>query len=380
MRNPFGSCAALITGALLLALPLFVSCSDSSKITSGLPSYPQRETTSSFSSVPSSTAAAVSAAASAVSSSSALATKIPATSSVPITSSAPPTTPCPVTFPPCSENHSQTVFLNQEERERLDELLGSYSGSVSLYYLSPLNNEWYAYGSDVPYYAASLVKAPYAYYLLQLADRGECDLEQMLELKEQWKQSGTGVLKNEPAGNLYSVRELIEYMLTVSDNTAFKILREEYSLWNYNKFCRKELQIQSVTYEDVTATDMAKAMAAIYTYIETGSENALLLRDGMARAVFPLIKAPKADLLIHKHGWADPAFHDMAIVYQEHPYVLILMSDHCDGTKEDVKMFSDLSRTVKTMHDTWELLPPASPPSSSCVLPSSAPNASFGTP
>lgn len=262
-------------------------------------------------------------------------------------------------YPPCSEDHSRTTFINAFERFQLWKLLSSYEGSVSVYYYSPLTGESYSYGDpNTAYYAASLVKVPYAYYLLQLAERGECDPEQVLELKESWKQSGTGILKEHEAGSQYTVRELITYMITISDNTAFKILRETYSLWDYNKFCRKELGVTNVTYEYITLSDMAKILQTVYEYIDGQSENALFLRDLMAQAVSPLIKAPDADLLIHKHGWADPAFHDMAIVYQDHPYLLILLSDHCEGTREDVKMFSTISRTIKSMQDSLDQDPP----------------------
>ena len=298
---------------------------------------------------------------------------VSATTTAPVTSSAAPTSTVPISTPPATtRNYTGTVFLNAEERIALDELLASYEGQVSLYYYAPQNGESYTFQPELPYYAASLVKAPYALYLLRLADEGKCDLEQELELLDKWKQTGTGTLKNEPEGTLYTVRELIEYMITISDNTAFKILREEYSLWSYNKFCRNELDVHSITYEDVSAEDMTKCMKAIYEYIETGSENALFLKDLMSRAVSPLIKAPGAELLIHKHGWANPAFNDMAIVYQEQPYLLVLLSDHCDGTREDVKMFSDISKTLKRFHDQWEEYPPAA----SSALPSSSPPSS----
>ncbi len=355
MKRPFLVLTAALWGLVILIL--FCACqtdpSTQADATASLPPLSRPASSSS------------SAASSRPPESSALPSSAPAA-----TTAVPTTTAPPSTVPPSTRDLSGTVFLNEEERLALDTLLASYPGQLSLSYLSLENGESYVYRDDVLYYAASLVKAPYALYLLRLADSGACDLDQELVLLDKWKQEGTGTLKNEPEGSLYTVKDLIRLMITISDNTAFKVLREEYPLWEYNQFCRKELDVHNTTYQDITAEDMTKCMAAIYSYIETGSENALFLRDLMSQAVSPFIKAPGADLLIHKHGWADPAFNDMAIVYEEHPYLLVLLSDHCDGTWEDVKMFSDISRTVKAFHDKKEEPPPLSsaPPESTAAL------------
>ena len=70
--------------------------------------------------------------------------------------------------------------------------------------------------------------------------------------------------------------------------------------------------------------------------------NGEFLRDLMRRARYCLIAAPGCEIL-HKHGWADPAYHDMGIVLCERPYALAILSDRHSGTKEDVALFKRIS-------------------------------------
>lgn len=300
----------------------------------------------------------------------------PATTVAPTTSTVPPsssiyTSSSSVTASsvPATEI---TELLDSEERLYVDELIRSYPGLFSVYYKDLQSGESYLYEAYTLYYPASLVKVPYALYLLSLADEGQCDLDAVLTLQERQKQKGTGDLKNAPEGSQYTVRELIEYMITISDNTAFKMLRDQYSLWDYNKYCRKTLGISSVTYEKVTAEDMAICMEAVYRYIMTETPNALFLKDLMARAKFCNIKAPGSELIIHKHGWGNPTFNDMALVFGERDYLIVIMSDRCDGTKEDIKMFHKISSAIYEFQKSATPVPQSSVNTSSQSTASSA--------
>ena len=303
------------------------------------------------------------------------ATTVPATTAPPTTSQVPPSSEVP---PSSSVPTEEMELLSLEERLYIDELIRSYPGVFSVYYKDLSSAEVYTYQPDTLYYAASLVKVPYAYYLLTLADQGEIDLDMKLVLSKHQKQSGTGELKNAPEGSEYTIRELIEYMITISDNTAFKMLRDQYSLWDYNKFCRKTLGVYNVTYENVTASDMAICMEAVYNYIKTEAPNALFLKDIMSRATFCNIKASEAELIIHKHGWANPSFNDMALVYGERDYLIVIMSDRCDGEKEDIKMFHAISLAIYEAQKTLTPVPSSSSATqSTAALTSTAPSTSL---
>ena len=52
-----------------------------------------------------------------------------------------------------------------------------------------------------------------------------------------------------------------------------------------------------------------------------------------------------------KGGWAGTAFHDAAIVYDENPYILIIMSN--TGESNYSYLFKNASQIVGTLHEEY---------------------------
>ena len=52
----------------------------------------------------------------------------------------------------------------------------------------------------------------------------------------------------------------------------------------------------------------------------------------------------------HKYGWDIDSYHDMAIIYDEHPYLLVIMTDLHDGTDEDNAFVRDVVEMTKQIH------------------------------
>ena len=65
---------------------------------------------------------------------------------------------------------------SDEALAALVEYLESCEGSVSVSCIRLSDGYGFAYNADLPYYAASLLKAPYALWLCQRAEAGELDL------------------------------------------------------------------------------------------------------------------------------------------------------------------------------------------------------------
>ena len=55
----------------------------------------------------------------------------------------------------------------------------------------------------------------------------------------------------------------------------------------------------------------------------------------------------------HKYGWDEDSYHDMAIVYDEHPYILVIMSDLDAGGTEENKYIRDIARSIHSIHKNF---------------------------
>ncbi len=72
--------------------------------------------------------------------------------------------------------------------------------------------------------SASLVKIPLMVACFLTAEQGRIKLERNIALKSSDKLTGSGVLKDMPAGTTFSVERLIGLMIYDSDNTATNIV------------------------------------------------------------------------------------------------------------------------------------------------------------
>lgn len=111
----------------------------------------------------------------------------------------------------------------QAELERLAPLSGGTMGIGVLHLES--GSQLYL-NADEPFPMASTVKVPLAVRLLTMVDRGELRLDSMITVVESDLHPGSGEISHllDDPGVILSVRNLMELMLLISDNSATDIL------------------------------------------------------------------------------------------------------------------------------------------------------------
>ncbi len=253
------------------------------------------------------------------------------------------------------------------------------------------------YNADTIRYAASLIKAPYIYSVLceieqfeknkhdfdadgnPLYDKNGSPLfegkhpnydddgniiylggEEKYNFGEKWVydsssmyEGGSSKISEEEDGFELTWLELIDYALLYSDNIAFAQLKARFG---YECFYEKMTEI-GITDENLpemylSADDCVKFMLKLYDYLESGSELAENMKECMINSKHPEMISDNYEScdVVHKYGWDLGAFHDMAIIYDEHPYIIVLMTDYEDGGEEPLGYFADVTDAVKAIH------------------------------
>ena len=77
-------------------------------------------------------------------------------------------------------------------------------------------------GVQVP--AASIIKLPIMGAVFSEQEVGRLSVSDKIKLRQKDKIGGSGILKNQRSGKEYNIKEIIELMMTISDNTATNIL------------------------------------------------------------------------------------------------------------------------------------------------------------
>ncbi len=246
--------------------------------------------------------------------------------------------------------------VDPELLARLQSVCSSYKNEVSFYYKDLVSGYSIEFCADTIYQTASVIKAPYVRYLLETVD---VDLDKKLKMTK--KQGGSSHIDAKPLGTEFTVKELMEYAIRYSDNTAYYMLNEEFGFAGFNAYAdtlgiranatnKLTLVFPRPRFGYLSARDAGLYFEDIARYIEKGSENAKLLKSWLTSTT---VDGMLADALgntyevAHKYGeQGSQAYHDAAIVYAPQPYVLTILSTLEPYATESDKAFANIATLI----------------------------------
>lgn len=263
--------------------------------------------------------------------------------------------------------------------------------SVSLYYLDLLDGISYTYNEKEVFGGASVIKLFYVYSLLCLiSDKEELAYEAARIYREEqealpgpdaeaypeyifedarydlsdtvvfdsqtMKVEGSGVIKNMEDGTVFTYRDLVYYTVTQSDNIAFDLLRERFG-YDFYYTAMSALGVRNTlnSFYSMSASDCIKVLKAVYDFIAENERYGSFLYDAMIRTnhrvIIPINVYPRTAL--NKYGWDINAYHDIAIVLGNKPYLLSVMTDLDEGndSKEVREWLNELIKSVNALHE-----------------------------
>ncbi len=241
-------------------------------------------------------------------------------------------------------------------------------------YVDLLSGREAGWQADLPLYAASLAKIPYLFAVLTEIEAFEAQArgrdenggvvfgpgEEKYDLDAAWTYDpasmyvfGSGEIQKEKPGFTLTWRKLFEFAVLYSDNIAFSQISARFGYESYDALAQR-LGVTAPREEFMrySARDLAKFLAEIYRGVSDGSEYALWLKDLMTKSMFGSLVAAHypAGTVAHKYGWDVNAFHDMAIVFDERPYLLVILTDYDDGSPAAFSVFRELVGLTKLIH------------------------------
>jgi beta-lactamase class A len=122
--------------------------------------------------------------------------------------------------PEAASQAKSTVTIDH----RVQTAIQGFPGAVSLFAKNLDTGKSYELRADAPVPTASTIKLPIMVELFAEVEEGKLDGNQKLELTDQDKVSGSGVLTELSGGDLLPIRDLMHLMIVVSDNTATNLI------------------------------------------------------------------------------------------------------------------------------------------------------------
>lgn len=287
-----------------------------------------------------------------------------------------------------------TVTKEKDENDENKEIekIEESDAVISVLYLDIERGYKYAFNAQHVFSSASVVKLPFALSLLQAAS---LDIEEHKKLNEETSSSavtqapfetgvlvekeepkkyipfgfdekfvyspetyveGSGVIQHKPYGTEYSFLELVDYSVRHSDNVAFRQITQKYTMDHIYKFARDN-QLRSMMYNawNMSAQDAATIMKLTYDFINKDENYGKFLENSLLEGAHTVMNVagvyPKK--CAHKYGWDTDAYHDVTLVYDEHPYIIVFMSDLHQGGKDVDKYIQTVARKIDTFHTNF---------------------------
>ena len=230
--------------------------------------------------------------------------------------------------------------------ETLNKRLNNQTFACAMYYIDLTTGLTISYNADRQFAAASLIKAPYLMYILDMIAAGELSLDDVHTYRRAYHYiGGTGQIRYMEDGTQLTLRQIIEYIVYDSDNVAFKMLNNGYdgvlSIPAFHDMAMRDYDAPyySGTYGNVlTASGVGRMFAEIYARAERGDELYVwfvdMLKDAnenkFVKGGLPTDENGECLYEVaHNHGLDTKSSNDAAIVfYNDRPYVLVLLTDY----------------------------------------------------
>ncbi|MFH1092977.1 MAG: serine hydrolase [Candidatus Omnitrophota bacterium] len=245
----------------------------------------------------------------------------------------------------------------QKLQLRIESEISAFEGEAGIV-IKDLSAGWeFSYEKTRRFPSASLAKVPILAACFLAADQGKLNLGETITLKSTDKLSGSGILKNMPAGTTFSVERLLGLMIYDSDNTAANIVTSltgiSYLNSAFKNFGLKntDLSRKIADYQSrdkgienyTTAEDMALLLEKMHRR-ELGNKYVSEQCIGILKLARTNDRIPKylpVDLTIaHKTGLENGICHDMGIVFTKKGAILIcVLTKHAYSTSVRAKEF-----------------------------------------
>lgn len=259
----------------------------------------------------------------------------------------------------CYQSEVEVSEISGDFKKYIDELYLLYNSSGA--YFSFLYKDLYSgftvsYNEESPIFTASTIKAPAMIYLYEMSSRGEVNLEEKLVYTPNFYSEGSGVLKTKPVNTSYPVGQLIEYAIHDSDNIAYAMLMNRFGRENvlgfWNNLGTKQVFRANTIWGFTSAKDASIYMQELYRFSKEDKEYGGRLLDYFKNAEWKLITDKDGNFnTANKGGWSGKAIHDVAIVFEENPYILVIMSNMGEGGY--ASLFKQTSEKVGMLHDEY---------------------------
>ncbi|PIT89005.1 MAG: hypothetical protein COU27_02460 [Candidatus Levybacteria bacterium CG10_big_fil_rev_8_21_14_0_10_36_7] len=247
---------------------------------------------------------------------------------------------------------SEAKVVDDTKKSVVEKFIKEQGPKFSIYYKNLKTGASFGVDENKILTAASLNKILIASYLYNQADRKKIDLEEKITIQEKDLQDyGTGSIRYEGAGGVYTLKTLAKLALEQSDNTAAFVLSEKLGRGEIEEY-GKSLGLVTTNIADnkTSAKDMGILLELIFNRKIANNALTLEFLDFMKDTDFEDRLArdlPKSVAVYHKAADGISLVHDAGIIGDENfPFILSILTNEVRDEEEVKKTIGQITKFI----------------------------------
>ncbi len=225
-----------------------------------------------------------------------------------------------------------TSYKSSNTEEKIKALLLKYQDFHFAFYFEDVKNQYsFSLRENDSYYGASVIKLLDALYLIHEAMEGRINLSDTILLSSHHIVDYSLKMEKYEVGDAISLEDLIDYAISVSDNTAHEMLYEYIGTQNLKDYASSigvTLTISDTEhYGYMTAFDGYQILKEVYRILSLNNSYSVLLRRSMNNAYYNALNFQDV-FFLHKYGLTEEFYNEIGIYDNENPYLLSLFTTY----------------------------------------------------
>ncbi|CCY89450.1 copper amine oxidase-like domain-containing protein [Mycoplasma sp. CAG:956] len=247
------------------------------------------------------------------------------------------------------EEKSEKIIKLENE---LNDYLKNYSLSVKFVDIN--SNYTFSYNESKVYYAASTIKMLDAIYIYENALEGNIDLDTTKKYTKNFKVLYSAGLEKHKIGDMISLRDLVKYAITVSDNSAHQMLVDYIGFTNLKKYGNslgaKNTLIGGDNFGQIDTNDSIAYLTELYKFINDNSALSKELKSYFIESDENFLKDEENEIeAATKYGEYGNTFHNNGIVYTKNPYLISILTNL--GKKKGASVIKSVNNKIQELQE-----------------------------
>ncbi len=241
-----------------------------------------------------------------------------------------------------AKERNSAAFTNL--KEDLNNYIGSYNRNVGLYYYDLTSGNTIEINTSKEFIAASTVKVPMNMVLLDMVNQGKISLDEKIKYISSDYEAGTGILQGQDLDTPIPLGTLMNYSIQYSDNIATQMIIRTIGKEEMREAIDKKIGHSTDHHQNIyTAADFGLLLKELYA---NGDKNSYYsqLTAIMKNTIFhdAIDKDIPQNITAHKIGGYESYSNDIAIVYTDKPYILVVLTNEIPHAADKIAGISKI--------------------------------------